>query len=59
MPRDRLGTSAREVTRLVLGGNVFGWTAGESTSHDIRNAFIARGNAVHLADSYPPGLRDR
>ena len=54
VPRVRLGTSALEITRLVLGGNVFGWTADEATSYDILDAFVAAGgNAVDLADSYP------
>ena len=54
LPRVRLGTSELEVSRLVLGGNVFGWTANESTSYDILDAFGAQGgNAIDLADSYP------
>ena len=49
-----LGTSALEVSRLVLGGNVFGWTADETTSYDILDAYVAAGgNAIDLADSYP------
>jgi aryl-alcohol dehydrogenase-like predicted oxidoreductase len=49
-----LGTSALEVSRLILGGNVFGWTADEETSYDILDAYIADGgNAIDLADSYP------
>ena len=52
--RVRLGTSALEVSRLILGGNVFGWTADEQTSFDILDAYItAGGNAVDVADSYP------
>lgn len=54
MPRVRLGTSALEVSRLVLGGNVFGWTADEGASYDILDAYVAAGgNAIDLADSYP------
>ncbi|MGA1170682.1 MAG: aldo/keto reductase, partial [Ilumatobacteraceae bacterium] len=30
-----LGTSALTVSRLILGGNVFGWTADEEASYDI------------------------
>jgi aryl-alcohol dehydrogenase-like predicted oxidoreductase len=42
------------VTRLVLGGNVFGWTADEDTSYDVLDAYVAAGgNAIDLADSYP------
>ena len=54
MPLARLGTSALEISPLVLGGNVFGWTADERGSHDILNAYVAAGgNAIDLADSYP------
>jgi aryl-alcohol dehydrogenase-like predicted oxidoreductase len=54
MPRVHLGTSALEVSRLVLGGNVFGWTADEEASYDILDAYVAAGgNAIDLADSYP------
>lgn len=50
----RLGTSELEVSRLVLGGNVFGWTADEETSYDILDAYLdTGGNAIDLADSYP------
>ena len=50
----RLGTSELEVSRLVLGGNVFGWTADEVASYDILDAYLhAGGNAIDLADSYP------
>lgn len=49
-----LGTSALTVSRLILGGNVFGWTADEQTSFDILDAYAAGGgNAIDLADSYP------
>lgn len=54
MPRVTLGTSALEISRLVLGGNVFGWTADEDSSYDILDAYVAAGgNAIDLADSYP------
>jgi aryl-alcohol dehydrogenase-like predicted oxidoreductase len=49
-----LGTSALTVSRLILGGNVFGWTADEETSYAILDAYAgAGGNAIDLADSYP------
>ena len=49
-----IGKSALDVFPLVLGGNVFGWTADEETSYDILDAFVAAGgNAIDLADSYP------
>lgn len=54
MPRVRLGTSELEVSPLVLGGNVFGWTADGGASYDILDAFVSQGgNAIDLADSYP------
>ncbi len=37
----------------MLGGNVFGWTADEKTSHAILDAFVAGGfNAIDTADVY-------
>lgn len=49
-----LGTSALEISRLALGGNVFGWTASEEASYGILDAYAAAGgNAIDLADSYP------
>lgn len=54
MPSAPLGTSELEVSRLVLGGNVFGWTADESASYEILDAYLADGgNAIDVADSYP------
>jgi aryl-alcohol dehydrogenase-like predicted oxidoreductase len=48
-----LGRSALAVTPLVLGGNVFGWTADEAVSFAILDAFIAQGgNAIDTADGY-------
>lgn len=49
-----LGTSAMEISRLALGGNVFGWTADKQTSCDILDAYVEDGgNVIDLADSYP------
>lgn len=36
MPLRRLGRSDLQISPIVLGGNVFGWTADESTSFAIR-----------------------
>jgi aryl-alcohol dehydrogenase-like predicted oxidoreductase len=48
-----LGTSGIAITPLVLGGNVFGWTADEPTSFAILDAFMAHGgNAIDTADGY-------
>ena len=48
-----LGQSGIEVATLALGGNVFGWTADETTSFDILDTFVAEGgNMVDSADVY-------
>jgi aryl-alcohol dehydrogenase-like predicted oxidoreductase len=53
MKQRPLGRSTLTVTPLVLGGNVFGWTADEPTSFAILDAFVARGgNAIDTADGY-------
>lgn len=49
----KLGRSDLKVAPLVLGGNVFGWTADEKTSFAILDAFVDAGfNAVDTADVY-------
>jgi aryl-alcohol dehydrogenase-like predicted oxidoreductase len=53
MKQRPLGDSTLTVTPLVLGGNVFGWTADESASFAILDAFVAQGgNAIDTADGY-------
>ena len=56
-----LGNSGIEVTPLVLGGNVFDWTADEATSFAILDAFVdAGGTMIDTADVYSawaPGHR--
>jgi aryl-alcohol dehydrogenase-like predicted oxidoreductase len=56
-----LGNSPLSITPLMLGGNVFGWTADEPTSFAILDAFVAQGgNAIDTADGYSywvPGHR--
>jgi aryl-alcohol dehydrogenase-like predicted oxidoreductase len=53
MKNRQLGKSAIEVAPLMLGGNVFGWTADEPTSFKILDAFVAAGlNFIDTADSY-------
>jgi len=48
-----LGHSGLHIAPLVLGGNVFGWTADEKTSFDLLDAFVAGGgNAIDTADVY-------
>jgi len=49
----RIGTSDLHVFPLALGGNVFGWTADEQTSHDVLDAYAAGGgNFIDSADVY-------
>ncbi|SDQ27447.1 Predicted oxidoreductase [Curtobacterium sp. UNCCL20] len=49
----RIGTSDLTVFPLALGGNVFGWTADEQTSHQVLDAYTAAGgDFVDSADVY-------
>src|SRR6267154_2141569 len=49
----KLGNSGLAIAPIVFGGNVFGWTADESTSFQLLDAFVAAGfNAVDTADVY-------
>lgn len=53
MEKRRLGRTDLSIAPLVLGGNVFGWTADEKTSFDLLDRFFAAGlNAIDTADSY-------
>ena len=53
MPHRPLGRSGLSIAPLVLGGNVFGWTADEATSFAVLDAFVAGGfNAIDTADIY-------
>src|SRR5699024_644237 len=60
MQKRKLGCSEIEITPLVFGGNVFGWTADENRSFDLLDHFVERDfNAIDTADSYSawaPGL---
>ncbi|MGY1457868.1 aldo/keto reductase [Luteimonas sp. A534] len=60
MKKRRLGRSGPEISPLVFGGNVFGWTADEATSFALLDRFTGRGfNAIDTADVYSawaPGL---
>lgn len=48
-----LGNSGLKVSPLCFGGNVFGWTADEPTSHKLLDAMLGSGvNFVDTADSY-------
>ncbi|HEY0873573.1 MAG TPA: aldo/keto reductase [Vicinamibacterales bacterium] len=49
----KLGTSGLTTPPLILGGNVFGWTADRSTAFKILDAFVAGGGRmVDTSDSY-------
>ena len=49
----RVGSSDLEVFPLVLGGNVFGWTADEAATYAVLDAFAAAGGTMlDTADAY-------
>jgi aryl-alcohol dehydrogenase-like predicted oxidoreductase len=51
--RVRLGSTGPEVSRLCLGGNVFGWTLDEAGSFAVLDAFLeGGGNFIDTADVY-------
>lgn len=53
MEKRKLGTTGFEASPLVLGGNVFGWTADEPTSFQLLDAFVDRGfSLIDTADVY-------
>jgi aryl-alcohol dehydrogenase-like predicted oxidoreductase len=53
MTKRKLGGSEIEFEPLVLGTNVFGWTADEATSFSVLDAFVAEGfTAIDTADVY-------
>jgi len=48
-----LGQSGLSIAPLMLGGNVFGWSADEATSFRLLDSFVDQGfNAIDTADSY-------
>src|SRR5882724_12962717 len=61
MQKRKLGRSGLEVSALAFGGNVFGWTADESTSMRLLDRFVDEGfNFIDTADTYSrwaPGNR--
>lgn len=53
MAKRHLGRSDITTEPLILGANVFGWTADEATSFTILDAFLAEGfNTIDTADVY-------
>jgi len=52
-----LGTSGLDIAPLVLGGNVFGWTANGETGFAVLDAFVAGGGTmIDTADVYSAWL---
>jgi aryl-alcohol dehydrogenase-like predicted oxidoreductase len=53
MQKRRLGRTGLEVSPVILGGNVFGWTADEATSFSVLGAAFDAGlNTIDTADVY-------
>ncbi len=53
MQKRKIGRSGLAVAPLGLGGNVFGWSAGEEASFAILDAFVGGGfNLIDTADAY-------
>ncbi len=53
MQKRKLGKSDLEFVPIAFGGNVFGWTADEATSHMLLDAFVDAGfSFVDTADVY-------
>lgn len=49
----KLGSSDLDVSRMGLGGNVFGWTADEEASHRVLDVYTdAGGTFIDTADGY-------
>jgi len=61
MQQRPLGKSGLKIAPLIFGGNVFGWTANESTSFELLDDFVDAGfNCIDTADMYSrwaPGNR--
>ena len=57
----KLGKTGLEISSLVFGGNVFGWTVDEKASHALLDEMLPRGlNTIDTADVYSawaPGNR--
>src|ERR1700680_3470283 len=53
MNKRKLGKTGLEISPLVFGGNVFGWTVDQATSFKLLDAFVAAGfKSVDTADAY-------
>ena len=53
MTKRQLDRSGIAISPMVLGGNVFGWTADKARSHDVLDRFTGAGlEAIDTADVY-------
>jgi aryl-alcohol dehydrogenase-like predicted oxidoreductase len=53
MIKRQLGRSGVAISPIVLGGNVFGWTADKARSLDVLDRFTGAGlEAIDTADVY-------
>jgi len=53
MNKRKLGKTGMEISPLVFGGNVFGWTVDQAASFKLLDAFVAAGfNSIDTADTY-------
>lgn len=53
MKTRKLGKTGMEISPLVLGGNVFGWTVDQPKSFQLLDEFVGAGfNAIDTADTY-------
>jgi len=58
MQKRKLGRSGIEVAPIAFGGNVFGWTANESTSFQLLDGFTGAGfDLIDTADVYSRWVR--
>jgi aryl-alcohol dehydrogenase-like predicted oxidoreductase len=53
MNKRKLGKTGMEISPLVFGGNIFGWTVDQATSFKLLDAFAEAGfNSIDTADMY-------
>src|SRR5207302_8558823 len=53
MNKRKLGKSGLEISPLVFGGNVFGWTVDEAMGFKLLDSFVDNGfNLIDTADVY-------
>jgi len=53
MKKRKLGKTGFEISPLIFGGNVFGWTVDQATSFQLLDAFVGAGfDSIDTADTY-------